>query len=504
MKQSCRRNIERRKAKIARRLERRNFADQAAPMLKGGNLQYEMSGRQAGVVCGGVAAIHEMVRRLGLAELLNRRIHLLKAHLPYFESDHILNIAFNVLAGGTRLEDLERLRNDEAFLDQLGARRIPDPTTAGDFLRRFGARDVILLMEAINDVREVAWQKKAAVDPSFFNEAIIEVDGTITETLGECKGGMDMSYKGIWGYAPLVVTLANTREPLYIINRPGNTPSSTDAAQWIQRAIERVAKSFKKVTVRGDTDFSLTKVLDGWAEKVAFVLGHDACPNLVAVAEGLENKAWSRLERPAKWTVKTRERTRPANVKEEIVRERGYTNLRLLSEDVAEFDYRPTLCKKTYRLVVVRKNISVEKGEVTFLPEIRYFFYITNQWEVAQADVVFSANDRCDQENIIAQLKSGVHALHAPVDNLVSNWAYMAIAALAWTFKAWYGLLVPDARAGREVVRMEYRTFLHHFIALPCQIVNSARRIVVRVLGYTRYLECFFATYDVIRRLGVT
>ena len=504
MKQSCRRNIERRKAKIARRLERRNFADQAAPMLKGGNLQYEMSGRQAGVVCGGVAAIHEMVRRLGLAELLNRRIHLLKAHLPYFESDHILNIAFNVLAGGTRLEDLERLRNDEAFLDQLGARRIPDPTTAGDFLRRFGARDVILLMEAINDVREVAWQKKAAVDPSFFNEAIIEVDGTITETLGECKGGMDMSYKGIWGYAPLVVTLANTREPLYIINRPGNTPSSTDAAQWIQRAIERVAKSFKKVTVRGDTDFSLTKVLDGWAEKVAFVLGHDACPNLVAVAEGLENKAWSRLERPAKWTVKTRQRTRPANVKEEIVRERGYTNLRLLSEDVAEFGYRPTHCKKTYRMVVVRKNISVEKGEFAFLPEIRYFFYVTNQWEITKEDVVFSANDRCDQENIIAQLKSGVHALHAPVDNLVSNWAYMVIASLAWTFKAWYGLLVPDARTSHEVVRMEYKKFLYHFIALPCQIIKSARRIVARVFGYTQYLKCFFETYDVIRRLGVT
>jgi hypothetical protein len=504
VKQSCRRNIQKRKAKIAKRLERRRFTDQRRPMFKGGNRHYEMSGRQAAVGYGGVAAIHAMVQRLGLADVLNQRLHLLKAHLPYFESDHILNIAFNVLAGGRGLEDLETLRHNEAFMDQLGAERIPDPTTAGDFLRRFGAQDVIALLEAINDVREVVWQKTAAADPHFFDEAILEVDGTLTATLGECKGGMDLSYKGLWGYAPLVVTLANTREVLYLINRPGNTPSAQDAAPWLERAIGRVAQHFKKVTVRGDTDFSLTRYLDGWAERVEFVLGYDACPNLVALAEGLENKAWSPLERPARWTVQTRERTRPVNVKEAIVRERGYTNLRLVSEEVAEFSYRPTQCQKTYRMVVVRKNISVERGEESFLPEIRYFFYITNQWEITTADVVFSANDRCDQENIIAQLKSGVHALHAPVDSLVSNWAYMVIAALAWTFKAWYGLLIPDAAASRAVVRMEYRTFLQQFIALPCQIIKSARRIIVRVLGYTQYLQCFFETYDVIRGLGVT
>jgi len=502
--ESCRKKMQERKVKIEQRLERRNFPDQAEPVLRGGAVRYEMSGRQAGVGCGGVAAIHEMVKRLGLAEAINATVKLLKAHLPYFESDHILSLAFNVLSGGTRLEDLERLRQDEAFMDALGAARIPDPTTAGDFLRRFSEEYVILLMEVINDVRELVWRHKAARDPSFFNEAVIEVDGTISGTLGECKGGMDISYKGIWGYAPLVVTLANTREVLYIINRPGNTPSSKDAAQWINRAIERVRKCFKKVTVRGDTDFSLTTYLDRWDEKAQFVLGYDACPNLVEAAEALGDKAWSALERPPKYTVKTQERPRPANVKEEIVRERGYKTLRLLSEDAAEFDYQPGACEKTYRMVAVRKNISVEKGEWSFLPEIRYFFYITNQWHITKEDVVFSANDRCDQENIIGQLKSGIHALHAPVDSLTSNWAYMVIASLAWTFKAWYGLLVPDAKTSHAVVRMEYKKFLHHFIALPCQIIKGARRIVIRVLGYTSYLESFFETFDVIRRLRPT
>jgi len=497
-------NLARRKQKIAQRLERRNFVDQAEPMLQGGNVHYEVAGRQEGQGYGGLAAIHEMVKRLGLAELMNERLKLLKVHTPYFESDHILNIAYSVLAGGTGLEDIERLRSEEGYLDALGAQRLPGPTTAGDFLRRFTESYILLLLEVINEVRIAVWKEKAARDPDFFDEAILEVDASLTQTLGECKGGMDISYKGIWGYAPLVVTLANTREVLYIINRPGNTPSSKDAAPWIDRAIELVSPYFQKVTVRGDTDYSLTEHMDKWDEKVEFVLGYDAHRNLVEAAEALESRAWSRLERPPKYVVRTRKRTRPANVKEEIVRARGFVNQRLLCEDVAEFDYRPTACEKTYRMVVVRKNISVEKGESAFLPLIRYFFYITNQWIPSNADVVFSANDRCDQENILAQLKSGVPALHAPVDNLTSNWAYMVVASLAWTFKAWYGLVTPDVKAGREIVRMEYKKFLYHFIALPCQIIQGARRLVIRVLGYTRYLETFLETHDAIRRLRGT
>ena len=497
-------NLARRKQKIAQRLERKNFADQAAPMLKGGNVHYEMDGRQEGQGYGGLAAIHEMVKRLRLPDLINERLKLLKVHTPYFESDHILNIAYSVLAGGTGLEDIERLRSEEGYLDALGAQRLPDPTTAGDFLRRFTESYILLLLELINEVRVAVWKEKAARDPRFFDEAILEIDASLTETWGECKGGMDISYKGIWGYAPLVVTLANTREVLYIINRSGATPSSKDAAPWIDRAIELVSPHFTKVTVRGDTDYSLTEHMDKWDEKVEFVLGYDAHRNLVDAAEALEPEAWSRLTRPPKYVVRRRKRTRPANVKEEIVRERGFVNQRLLCEDVAAFNYRPTACEKTYRMVVVRKNISVEKGESAFLPLIRYFFYITNQWIPSNEDIVFSANDRCDQENILAQLKSGVHALHAPVDDLTSNGAYMVIASLAWTFKAWYGMVTPDAKASHEIVRMEYKKFLYHFIALPCQIVQGARRLVIRVLGYTRYLETFFATYDAIRRLRVT
>ncbi|MGH9198497.1 MAG: IS1380 family transposase, partial [Acidimicrobiia bacterium] len=367
---------------------------------------------------------------------INDTVELLKFHVPYHESDHVLNIAYNVLAGGTCLEDIERLRNDETYTNALGATRIPDPTTAGDFLRRFDEPSIRGLQETFNIKRQKVWSLQ---DPSFRKEAILDVDGTIAGTTGECKEGMDIAYNGIWGYAPLILTLANTNEVLYLVNRPGSRPSSDGAAEWMDRAIALVAPIFEKVWLRGDTDFSLTQNFDRWSEKASFVFGYDANPHLIKRADELPKSAWTRLSRPPRYEVKTEERARPDNVKEKIVREREFKNIRLESEEVAEFEHRPNLCKKSYRIVVLRKNLSVEKGERRLFDDVRYFFYITDDRKMTMQEVVSFANDRCNQENVIAQLKSGVNALRMPSDGLVSNWAYMVIAALAWNLKAWYG-----------------------------------------------------------------
>src|SRR3974377_92308 len=211
-----------RKQRIRRRLAPKNWEDQPRPMLKASNIVYEMAPRVQGINCGGIGALHLLVQRLGLVEDLDRELYLLKVHLPYHESDHVLNLAYNILAGGQRLEDIELRRQDENFLNGLGAERIPDPTTAGDFTRRFNEPDIIALQECINRARRAVWQ----VQPEgFLKEAFIDVDGSIAGTYGQCKEGMGLSYKGIWGYAPLVISLANTREVLYLVNRPGTVAS---------------------------------------------------------------------------------------------------------------------------------------------------------------------------------------------------------------------------------------------------------------------------------------
>jgi hypothetical protein len=214
-------------------------------------------------------------------------------------------------------------------MNALGADLIPDPTTAGDFCRRFGEDDVVELMERINVVRPQLWTGRGRdlLGPI----AYIDADGTIAPTSGRRKAGMDMSYKGIWGYAPLIVSLANTKEVLYLVNRPGNAPSHLDAAVWIDKAIDLVVPHTPRVCLRGDTDFSLTAHFDRWAQRVDFIFGMDSNTALRSRADALDESRWARLRRPEPYQPRTGQtRARRDNAKQRIVRERGYLNLELI------------------------------------------------------------------------------------------------------------------------------------------------------------------------------
>jgi hypothetical protein len=490
--------LRQRKRRILRRIENRPGPERERPMIAADNIDYELADRVRGHSAGGIGAMLLVARTTGLVADIDRDLLLLKRHLPYHESDHVLNIASNVLAGGRKLEHLELRRNDEVYRNALGAERVPDPTTAGDFCRRFGLGDALDLMDAFNRARLRAWAQQPA---AFFDEATIDVDGTLVATNAECKGGVDIAYDGTWGYHPLVVAPANTAEPLFLVNRSGNRPSHALAASFIDRAAALCRRAgFRSLLFRGDTDSTQTRHLDRWddAGDIRFLFGIDARPNLIALAEQLPASAYGFLERPTR-EIKTAPRQKPERPKERIVRERGFETIHPIEEMVAAFDYRPVACDRDYRVVVLRKRLATEKGQLRLFEEYRYLFFITNDRDVPADRAVLMANGRCDQENLIAQLKGGVHALTAPVDDRTSNWAYMVMASLAWSLKAWAALLVPESprhaakhRAEkRALLRMEFRTFCAALIAMPCQVVRGGHRLVDRLLSWNPWQGVF-------------
>jgi hypothetical protein len=510
MNKKIQQKIASQKSEIERRLYEANRPNFGGPTLSATNIGYEIAERTQAIGHGGIGAIHMMVKKLGLTKAIDHKVHLLKMHKPYHESDHVLNIAYNILCGGKTLDDIELRRNDAAHLDALGTESIPDPTTAGDFCRRFDSYDIDLLMDAINEKRVRVWQQQG---PAFLKQtAKIDADGTFVPTQGNCKEGMSISHNGIWGYHALLVSLANTQEPLFLLNRSGNRPSHEGVVPLYNKAIALCRRAgFEDILLRGDTDFSLTAEFDRWTEDgVRFIFGYDARQNMVENAENMPENEYQTLIRKANTKFrKTARRRRPKNIKAEIVKDNGYDNIRLNSEEVADFEYQPNKCKEIYRVVALRKNLSLERGDIVLFDEYRYFFYITNDWTLSKHQVVREANHRCNQENLIAQLKEGVRALHAPVNTLNANWAYMVMASLAWTLKAWAALILPVNNRCQEkhsaerlaLLRMDFRTFLNSFIAVPAQIIKTGRRIIYRFLAWNRSQHVFFRFLDGVKAL---
>ena len=489
---------------IGRRLERAVMPNFTGPVLGRANIAYELSERTKGTAHGGIGAIAKLVDNVGLAGEIDGSLDLLKLHKPYYESDHVLNIAYNALCGGQRLEDIEARRCDAVFLDGLGTESLPDPTTAGDFCRRFDPDAVLALQEAINRARLKVWRRQPA---SFFDQpAVIDADASIVATDAQTKQGMDIAYNGIWGYSALVVSLANTKEPLYLGLRGANRPSHEGVIDYYDRAIALCRQAgFTQIRLRGDTDFSLTTELDRWDDDgVRFVFGYDAHANLIKRAEGADEKIYHELVTRAEAQLATTARARPTNVKDEIVRARNYKVLRQTAEDVVEFAYRPGSCDRDYRVVALRKNISVERGENVLFSEYRYFFYITNDPDLTADEVINQGPAALQprEPHRPAQIRrprparAGQHpqrqlGLH---DHGRPRLEPESLVRAVTTRHPALG------RAPQRTTPTPAHHGLPHlppaFIEIPCQIVRTGRRVRWRILAYNPWLGAFFRLVD--------
>lgn len=494
------RNLANRKRKMKRRLARKKAGQPTSPRTPRA-LKYEVSSRLSGLSCGGVPVLVELARAIGLPEMIDSEVQVFKERHKYTESDHILALAAMVGGGGKCPEDLGAFRGDVPMLDALNVETLPHPTTAGDFQRRFDESQIAELQKVF--LKCGVMQLGACLPDSEKKLGIVHADGTLSPTDAECMEGIGYSYKKLWGYHPLVLSLANTNQPLWIRNRPGNSHSAEGAAEAFDIVSVHLLEVYERLLFAGDTDFSQCEYLDGWDDtgRIDFVFGFDACPNLVKIADGLPSTAWTKIKKPER-VIKSRPRTKPRRFKDEMVQAMNFETIHTEREDVAEFQYRPGACGRDYRMVVVRKTLRVTKGQEELLPRTRYFFYITNLKTEAQAKIVDIAHKRCDQENLLAQLKGQINALCPTSNDLLSNWAWMVIASLAWSLKSWLGLYMKDEAERRRMQKMEYKSFHKQFIEFPVQVVRQARSTVLRVIGgVLDSVGLLLRTFDEIRRL---
>ena len=492
--------IDKRKKKIAERLKN-DGAIGCKPVMDANRIRYELSKKVDATTCGGIGVIHKMNQMLKLPELINSNLQLLSVHKPYFESDHVLNMVYNIVAGGKYIEDLELRRNDTAFMTALGSTRIPDPTTAGDFLRRFETPEQMeKLFEINNEYNRRVW--KVSSNGQKRKQAILNIDGKIVETLGEYKEKMDMSYKGKWGFSTLIITEMTTGVHIFCINRSGNTLSQSEAAYWINRAIEVLKEYFDEILIEGDTAYYLTEMLDELdTDGVKFIFAVDQFDNLKKSAENIDDNEWIKVERIELGTKKREHKKQ--NVKELKIIERNYRHVVQREEYASEFSYTPTKCRNQYRIIVVRQLKELITSGLFQYFYYQYRFAITNlkESESSTIECLDLIRKRANHENKIEQLESGVFALNMPTKEFYANQAYMMICAMAWNMKSYIGMLCPDKSLGEKIISMEFRKFKLYFINIQTQIIKQGRYIVYRLLGFNQYIENLILTFERICKL---
>ena len=500
MKRTYPKILRNRQNRSQRRRAPQHWAEPPRPMFEARRLHCEMAARGPAVQGGGIGARPLMGQRVGGGEDIDRNLPRLKAHPPCHERDPGRNLAANIRAGGVRWEDIEPRRPDENFLNGWDAQRRPDPTTAGDFTRRFQAADILSWQAGFHRSRQAIGK---APPEGCLPEAFIDVDGTRAGTRGECQEGIGLSYKGIWGAAPPIASRAQTKAGLSLMNRPGPSARPRGSVEWSDRAADRVEPGAGTVAIRGDTDFTRPAHLDRWEEAGRrFLLGLDAPVKVVGRAASLPARAWQRLERWPQYEILTEPRRKAFRDKEPIGIEKEFRNQKLVGEDIAEIDGPPGQCGRKCRWGLGRKNRGAQQGARALREEIRYGFSLANRKDAAEKSVGL-ANGRGAQENGLEQWKNGVKALRLPVPDLLSNWACRVRAAWAWNRKSWHGLLLPNRERGLELARAEFRKFLNAVMWIACQMVRTARRVIYRVLGYNSWRADFFATWEGRQRLGL-
>lgn len=471
-------------------------------VIRAPKLHSEIDDRAEVTPYGGLVLVEQFLRRFKVGKLIDEHVHVLKQHLPFHESDHILAQALNLYVGGTTLEDLGSLQHDEAVKRILGACRLPDPTTAGDFLRRFSPASLDQLRYSTDVLQEEVWEKLARQQGSRKTkrrQAIVYLDGHIKSLYGVTMEGADFSYKGDWSYNALVISMAGTGECLFVRLRPGNVRSSEGAAEALDDLLPRLREHYDEILIVADSDFDRSDVREACQRAgvyFAFVGRENA--DRPEMADSI--KDWRRFRTRADRAADEKRRRsgfkprkRGTDRRRQRAKARKFMELRLVGQLVGEVSWTPPKSNTHLRLIVRRQEIDryeAKQGELFETYRDRYI--VTNLPASWSAEEVIDATyQRCDQENVIEQLGSGLAMWRMPVKQFVGNEVWMEIARLAWNLRVWVAqLALPE-----EVCRWEWKRFRQAFVFLAAQVVHRARQVWVRFTGSHRFAQLVLAAH---------
>ena len=454
--------------------------------------------------CAGLAIIRQLLERLGVASVLNSAVRVLQRCKWYTESDHIITMIYNMLSGGSKLSDINRLREDGGLRRLLGTERIPHATTVGDFLARFAGK---------REHREERDEKAAKVARSELREALakvqerafgllgrkrrkvatIDCDSSIHEVYGEKKEGADYSYDKRWSYSALYVTLAETGDVLELGLREGSRYTSTGTTAVLPGVIERVGKYFGKLRMRGDSGFydqEIVRICD--ARGVEFFIVAEQRENLMKVVQRIRESEWKAFEGKQLQNdgQSRRRRRKRANVKRKVKLHRNPKTTFKGKPEMAAMRFRPSTWKKAYRYVLKRTPIIDRDDRQLYLEngmrKYKYWIVVTNS-KRSNTAVLRIAQGRGNQENLIKDLKQGLGLEHVPTGFLGANQAYFMIAALAWNVKTWMLNLL---NLGDGAV-LRCKRFLYLWMWQAAVVAKTGRDRVVLKLPAGEYYRRF-------------
>ena len=367
----------------------------------------------------GLSLFYAMAEALEVPRILDERVHVKERERGYPESEHILALAANAFIGGDYLEDLEALREDIAIQRAIGRKEIPDPTTAGDFCRRFTLGHILQMNQAFAQIQAQVYERRKEI-----TAWTIDADVKVHEVYGAQKEGAEKSYNGIYSLQPMYAFVNETEEMLHSELRTGNTHPGAKAVAFLRRMSRKIPANIREIYLRSDSAFYNKEVVEfceerGWQ----FSITADQTGPLMRGVEDLADSVWQ------------------ADPGDPSL---GY----------AEVSYQPVNWPKAFRFLVRRERKDNRAQEVLFAP-LAYSYYVVVTNRAGEAQPLMEAHDgRGAMERRIGQFTNEFLS-HLPLGGFMANWVYLLCAQLAYNLSYWLrDLVLPSFYRKKHIKRI--------------------------------------------------